>query len=171
MPADAKRYAQALLEVVPNPEAARAELAALAKVVARTASYKQILLDASIIDEAARQSVIKKLFPKLSPVLQNLLGVLAADRAVGALPNVARDFSALVKTQLGLVDVLIESPYPLTQAEQERLLKSLPLAGKKPVIATAIDKSLIGGVRVSLDGVTYDASVAGTLEQVAGALL
>lgn len=164
--ADIKGYAAALLETAPDALKLRDELTALADVVSTSPRVKQVLLDASLESDAQIARRIDRTFPKASKISRRLLGLLAAARQIDDLPAIARVYSDLAAAKLKVIDVTIESAYPLSGADQQRIARGLPLDGRTPLITTSVNKSLIGGVRATVAGATYDASVAGRLEEI-----
>lgn len=164
--AGSKQYAIALLELG-NPLQTLAEVEALAAVIGGNRRYQQILVDAGTRDAASARAIIRRLLPQASDQAVSLVALLVDDRALDALPAIATDLRSLAKERLGLVDVTIESAYPLAKAEEARLVKSLPLDGKQPLLTKRTDRSLLGGVRVNVDGKIYDYSLAGALDELA----
>jgi F-type H+-transporting ATPase subunit delta len=163
----AKQYAAALFEAASDPLKLRLELAAVADVISGSPRLKQVLLDASLESDAKQDRAIAKAFPKASRVTRQLLRLLVDDRDLQLLPELARTYADLAAKRLKVVDVRIESAYPLSQIDQQRIAKALPLAGRRPLITAAVNRDLIGGVRADLEGTTFDASLAGRLNELA----
>jgi F-type H+-transporting ATPase subunit delta len=164
---DAKEYAAALFTAAPDPLKLRSELSGVATVASGSPRVKQVLLDASLESSAKQDAVIAKVFPKASRVTKRLLRLLVDDRNIELLPELARTYADLAAKRLKVVDLRIESAYPLAPADQTRIAKALPLAGRRPLITTSVNKDLIGGVRAELEGTTFDASLAGRLNELA----
>lgn len=167
MSASTKEYVTAVLAAARQPLKLRDELTALAEVVTGTPRVKQILLDASLESEKSQARIVDRLFPKASPLSRNLLTILVSDRQVDRLPELARAYARAAATAANVIDVTIESAYPLSPADQARIAKGLPLAGRRPLITAVVNRDLIGGVRATIEGATYDASVLGHLEALA----
>lgn len=164
--ADIKGYAAALLETAPDALALRVELTALANVISGRPRVKQVLLDASLESETRIQRRVDRAFPKASKISRRLLALLVAARQVDDLPQIARAYSELAAVKLKVIDVTIESAYPITVADQGRIARGLPLDGRQPLITSIVNQELIGGVRATVAGATYDASVAGRLNEI-----
>lgn len=163
---NAKEYAAALFEAAPDPLKLRAELAAVAEVASSSPQVKQVLLDASLESAVKQDKAVAKVFPKVGRLTRNLLRLLVDDRNLDLLPELARTYADLAAKRLKVVDVRIESAYPLSIADQQRIAKALPLTGRRPLITAEVNKDLIGGVRAEMEGVTFDASLAGRLNEL-----
>jgi len=91
---------------------------------------------------------------------------------LAALPEVARQFRALVNAAGGAQDAVVYSAYAI----DAKTLKSLrPLLeerfGRKLNVAVQIDKSLIGGIRVVAGDEVLDTSVKASLQHMQAALV
>jgi F-type H+-transporting ATPase subunit delta len=63
--------------------------------------------------------------------------------------SVLKKFSALAHDKLGIIDVDVTAPYPLSPEQLSTLSEGIRMSLKKnPAVSVKLDDSLIGGVRV-----------------------
>lgn len=99
-----------------------------------------------------------------------LRAVLDNDR-LAALPEVARQFRLLANGVAGSADALIQSAFPIDDAELASLMVTLEARfGRKLTPTVQIDSSLIGGVRVVVGDEVLDTSVKARLDHMKMAL-
>jgi F-type H+-transporting ATPase subunit delta len=101
----------------------------------------------------------------------NFLRLVISNDRLAALPEIARQFHQLKNAAEGVADCLIESAFPMGDAQVSELLARL--AGKfglklKPEVR--VDASLIGGVRVTVGDHVMDTTVKSRLMQMQAAL-
>jgi F-type H+-transporting ATPase subunit delta len=166
MSLSAKDYSVALFTAAKDPLQLRQELVAISEVVTGTPRAKQILVDVSLGTDAIQRRTVDQLFPKASRLTRDLLVRLVNGRELDRLPEIARAYGKLAAARLQVVDVEIESAYPLTPTDQRKIASGLPLDGRKPLITLTINKELIAGVRATVEGITYDVSLAGRLAEL-----
>ena len=167
----ARPYAEALFQV------SRADLSA-------TQSWLDALAGAAGNDEllqfAANPKVnASQVFHVVTSVLQdplppqggNFLRAVIDKERLAALPEVARQYRALANEVGGSSDALIQSAFPIDQAELGGLLATLEKRfGRKLQATVQVEPSLIGGVRVVVGDEVLDTSVKARLEQMKTAL-
>lgn len=123
---------------------------------------------------SARQiaDLILGALPAAAPAaLQNLVAMLAENRRLAALPQVAAQFRALKDEAEGRVETVISSAFPIDGAALDDLVKALEHKyGRKLHARVEIDPTLIGGVRVAVGDEVLDTSVRARLEQMKVAL-
>lgn len=104
--------------------------------------------------------------------VKNLLRVVIQNGRIDALPEIARQFRVLKNESEGVADALIETAFPLSDAELKDLLdalaKKFPGVKLHPVVS--IEKDLLGGVRVHVGDKVLDASIRARLSQMMTAL-
>jgi F-type H+-transporting ATPase subunit delta len=170
-----RRYAKALLGLAREQSVlgpAGDDLARAAEVFSQ-GDLRRVVLNPGIT-AAARRAVAGDVIGRLglSPIVGNLVRLLADRDRLDVLPDVARAYQALVDRELGRARVTIRSAAPLTDgqvAELEQLAKRL--SGCAQVIVTAVvDPTLIGGVMLDAGGTVYDGSVKTQLARLAKAM-
>ncbi len=100
-----------------------------------------------------------------------LVRLLAANRRLAVLPEVARLFDERKTAQQGLRQILVRSAFPLSETEEKQLTSSLKAHfGSAVELTVEEDASLIGGVEIRADDVVIDGSIRGKLEQLSNEL-
>ena len=167
----ARPYAEALFQ------ASRADLAATQAWLdglAGAAASDELLQFAADPRVDARQvfevvnSALKNSLPDRGA---NFLRTVIENGRLVALPEVARQFRALANEVSGNSDALIQSAFPIDDAELNSLVATLEKRfGRKLHATVQIDPALIGGVRVKVGDEVLDTSVKARLEQMKTAL-
>jgi F-type H+-transporting ATPase subunit delta len=102
---------------------------------------------------------------------RHLLQTLVDNDRLAALPEIARQFRVLKNESEGVADCLIESAFPMSDAQVAELLAVLSKKfGLKLKPEVRVDQSLIGGVRVTVGDHVLDTSVKTRLAQMQAAL-
>jgi F-type H+-transporting ATPase subunit delta len=97
--------------------------------------------------------------------------ILAANRRLSLLPEIAALFNTYRADFERTVDIEVTSAYELTDEQQQKLAQALSTKLERQVsLAASMDKSLIGGVIVRTGDMVIDASVRGKLTKLADAL-
>ncbi len=101
----------------------------------------------------------------------NFVKVLAENKRLGFLPEIAEQFDALKKEAEAQVEVEVVSAYPLASAQETLLVNALTARfGKQVTLSSRVDESLIGGVVVRVGDKVIDGSVRGRIEQLGNQL-
>jgi F-type H+-transporting ATPase subunit delta len=148
---------------------AGAELEAAAAVFADPA-VRAVVLNPGIA-AAARRAVVAKLIARTaaSPIVANLIRLLADRDRLAILADVARAYGALVDRELGRVRVKVRSATALGTDDLgsiEALAQGLT-ASRQVVIDADVDPDLLGGVVIDAAGTVYDGSLKTRLAQLA----
>lgn len=108
---------------------------------------------------------------KLNGLTKKIFGVLAANRRVGELFPFLNAFSKLYDAQKGIVNAEVVSAVPLSDAQlsalKDQLGKSL---GQSASIATSVDPTILGGLKVRVGSRLFDASLKTKLDSLKFAL-
>jgi F-type H+-transporting ATPase subunit delta len=107
----------------------------------------------------------------LSAAAKNLLRTVIENGRVGALPEIAVQFHALVNARSGVSDALIESAFPIETAQLPGVVAALEKRfGRKLNPSVVVRPELIGGIRVTVGDEVLDTSVAARLDNMKVAL-
>jgi F-type H+-transporting ATPase subunit delta len=102
---------------------------------------------------------------------RNFVRVLIANDRVALLPEIHRQFVELKNELEGVVEAEIRTAFPLDNAQINGLVADISRRLKRRVQPrVALDKELIGGVRITAGDEVIDGSVRGKLEEMAAAL-
>lgn len=165
-------YATALLELAvergeQQEEAIGAELAEVRQVIEAEPTFRAFLTDPGI-GSAERAAVVERAFKgRVSPLLWNTFGVLAAKGRLNLLPDLAAAYQELLDRRLGKVDVDVTVPRQLDEAELEQVRQAVARAlGKQAVVRQREDPSLVGGIVLQVGDRLIDGSVKAQLESM-----
>ena len=121
-------------------------------------------MDVNTAQKAARAVLQGQGFGK---IVQDLVGVVAANRRLGALRAIVVAFAALVAEKRGVVVAEVETAHPITEVQEQQLRARLIEAGYGNVnIVKRVDPSLLGGLVVKIGARLYDTSLKSRLQRL-----
>jgi F-type H+-transporting ATPase subunit delta len=168
----ARPYAEAVFKVA-DGEGKLAEWADVLDrlaAVAENAAIRGLLGDPNVTPDQL-YGVLAGAAGDLPAEAQNLVRVLIENGRVGVLPEVRDLFVALKHEREGVVDAEVASAFPLDEAQLATLVNELEARFKRKVKPNvAVDKELIGGIKVVVGDEVIDGSVRGKLAAMAAAL-
>lgn len=107
----------------------------------------------------------------LAGAAKNLLQTVIDNGRLAALPQVAEQFRTLVNARGGVSDAVIQSAFPIDEAQLADVVATLERRfGRKLNAHVEIDPELIGGIRAVVGDEVLDTSVKARLEQMKVAL-
>lgn len=113
----------------------------------------------------AIQSIARK--ANFHQVTINFLGVLAHNNRLASLPIILNEFAREMERRHGVVEANVVSAFPLTETQQKNLVDTLSQkTGKSVRLNLEIDKSLLGGMVVTVGSRMIDDSLKTRLEQL-----
>lgn len=166
----ARPYARAAFETAiadGNLKAWSASLGLLAALVQDTkvAGY---LSDPSRNTGEQGQTLIDLAGSEIDAKAQNLVLVLAANKRLALLPEIAELFDALKADYEKTIDVDVVSAFGLDQNAENNLVAALKQRLQRDVkLNVSVDSSLIGGMIVRAGDLVIDGSVRGKLNKLA----
>jgi F-type H+-transporting ATPase subunit delta len=99
---------------------------------------------------------------------RNFLGILAQNRRLGYLPEIAAQFEQLRSEVENTVDVEVVTAFPAGEAQRQALMLALEERFNRAVrIRETIDESLIGGALIRAGDLVIDGTLKGRLERLA----
>ena len=102
---------------------------------------------------------------------RNLIGVLAENDRLAALPAIAAQFAVLKQEAEGKIEVTVRSAQELSDEQQGKIASSMARRlGKEVTITTEIDSSLIAGAIVTAGDLVIDGSASGQMQKLTIAL-
>jgi len=103
----------------------------------------------------------------LSVLTTHFLSLLLERDRLGHLPGIVSSYQRLLNQAKGRIEGKVTGASALEAAHLERLLGVLRgISGKEVVLHQETDPTLIGGLRVDLEGKVYDGTVATQLEKM-----
>jgi F-type H+-transporting ATPase subunit delta len=108
---------------------------------------------------------------RLNGKCANFVRVLAENRRLGLLPEIATLFEVQRRDAEGLVQAELMSAFPATEAQQAEIIASLSKRlGRDVTLTCTTDAALLGGAIIRAGDLVIDGSVLGKLERLGTAL-
>jgi F-type H+-transporting ATPase subunit delta len=167
----ARRYARAVIETATDTRAVRDELLAIA------GNFKQNppLFDAlsnPAVPAANKKAIFASVFSGLSAPLPRLFDMLIDAARVELLPEIARRYRAEWNARNNVHAARITAAIALDPEASEKVRAALETAVSGTIeMETATDASLVGGLRVEVDGHLFDGTVKARLKALRQRLL
>ena len=169
----ARPYARAafVYAVKANELSACSEQLSVAAAVSQTETIQKLLGSPSLTSDQQAAHFISVCGDALAAKTQNFIKVLAENKRLPLLPEVASLFDAFKANREKSVDVEVSTFFDLGDGLQEKLAKGLSEKLEREVnLHTVIDKSLIGGVVIRAGDIVIDASIRGRLAKLGEAM-
>ena len=108
---------------------------------------------------------------EIEPKTVNFLKVLGESKRLSLLPDIEKEYRALIEGNEGKKTVELFSPFVLSHEQQEKITTSLKNRfGDNLTVESGIDESLIGGFLARSGDDVLDASIKGKLEKLSNQL-
>lgn len=136
--------------------------------VASEDATMRVLLDAPEVGEEQKARQLTDVCgDELNDRAKQFVRVLAANRRLDLISEIAELFEDLRAREQQMLDVRVMSAFPLSDDESERLRAALARRFDKEIQLTSdVDRSLIGGVLIRAGDVVIDGSVRGKLSKL-----
>jgi F-type H+-transporting ATPase subunit delta len=169
-------YAEAFLnaaEKAGQTDELLAELDGMVRDVLPRDRYLGAFLSSRAIGRERKAKVLRDaLHGRASDLLLRFLLVLNQHDRLDALRPIAAEVHELHNQRTGRVRVEVRSAVALPEDQQEKLRQELRAVFKKePILSTAVDPDLLGGLTVQVGDVLYDASVRARLQRIRNQLI
>jgi F-type H+-transporting ATPase subunit delta len=179
----AGRYARALL-ILSEKQTAKSgqaligvleqtldELQGLAELFGQGSRAGAYLLNPQVSPADRRRVLDGALQGKVLPSVRVFADLLLRKHRLNVISAVAHEFQVIVERKKGLERAVVVSAVPLPEAERLRLVKELErVTGKKIVLETRVDATLLGGAYVRIGDRVIDRSVKTLLSTIANQL-
>lgn len=169
------RYARALFDLAIEGKslaAVESSLASLKQALAESADLKA-LVSSPVVGRGAAGAAIAAVADNLGVdgLTKNFLGVLAANRRLGLLPAIIRDFAALNAARKGEVTADVTAAHTLTDEQRAALAAKLKAGiGRDVALNITVDPAILGGLVVRVGSRMIDSSLKTRLENLGQAL-
>ena len=170
----ARPYAKAVFEVALDGDAL-ADWQRMLNTVATVVldSKVQAFLASPTATAEQQASLVKDVCgDELNAKAINMVRVLAANKRLGLLPEIASQFGELKARRERVIGVEIASAFPLEAKAAEALSAALSKKWQCSVeLQTTVDAALLGGVVIKAEDMVIDASVRGRMMKLTDALM
>jgi ATP synthase F1 delta subunit len=168
-------YGSALYEAADDLgeiEAFRDEISELGSLFKEYPDYFRLLATPTL-DLTARKKIAEETFTgKVRPEVLNFIYVLIDKRRINEFGGIARAFETECDERNGITKGLIYSAVALSEGQLAEFEKQTSRLMQKDVsLENRVDASLIGGVKIYLEGKLIDASVRSQLDELREKLL
>lgn len=168
-PAAARRYARALFDVALRQGQAEGVNAALASLATLLRGNKELtgVLQRPTVPPAKKKAILRSVLGGAEGLAARFLDILVDQGRIIDAPDVALAFDTLWNAHRNVARAQIVSARELDETEVASLKAALEkLTGTGIEAQTRVDPDMIGGVVVSVAGLTYDGSVRTQLESL-----
>jgi len=172
----AKVYAEALLNAAAQHDQAQSVLEELSALVGdvfkSNAQIEEFLLGGSVGRNRKTEVIDRTFKDRADEIFVNFLHVLNDHERLGLLRPILTAYRELHDQRTGRIKVRVRSAVPLPDDQRQRLTNELRQGFQaEPVLETAIDPELLGGLVVQVGDWMYDASVRTQLETLRNQLI
>lgn len=165
----AKEYAEALFELALEEGLVDefADALSIVKTVVKENPLCTDLLVCPAIPMSERLNVIDEAFGSLPEQVVSFLMLICQNRHAAGLLTVVEEFNLLVAASRNRTTANIVSAAPIGDEQKKRLLAKLEARFNTKIDPVfSIDPSLIGGIRIELEGQTLDGSLKTRLHDI-----
>lgn len=172
----AARYAQALFEIgneAGNLPQLADEVRRFGELYAENAELRSVL-DNPLVPEPSRESIIDELAQRLGlgVITRNTVKLLSQRHRLIAVPYLARALNKLADERAGLVRAVVTTATSLSDSYYAQLKAQLEKStGKKIVLETSVDPTILGGVITRIGDKVIDGSLRTRLSSMRESLL
>ena len=143
------------------------DLKAIEKALSENPEYMQFLSAPSISKTDRIGSVQAVFSEKISEYSLSFLQLLCEKGCIPHFSEIVSDFQNLREWASGTQEAVVRSAIKLSDAQEQKLVKALEKrTGKSVILKTVIDKSVLGGIIVEIDGEVIDGSVKTDLKHI-----
>jgi F-type H+-transporting ATPase subunit delta len=169
----ARPYARAVFELARDKGKLTqwSEALAFAALVVRDPNMAALIASPRIAKDQAAGMLIDVVGERLDADMRNLVWVLAENRRLALLPEIAALYEQHRAEAEGTVEVHLTSATPVSEAQRARIADALKAKLRRAVnLQCDTDESLLGGAIIRAGDLVIDGSVRGKLSRLAAAL-
>ncbi len=167
----AGRYATALFELAKEKgevDSTEGDLAILGSVLENSVDLRRVIDSPGVAREQhtkAMDAIACKM--ELGPLTRKFIGVLALNRRLSVMVQIIQSYVQLSAKDRGEASAEVASASPLSHDQLTELTRHLEHSmGKKVVVTSRIDPSLLGGLVVKVGSRMIDNSLSSKLERM-----
>jgi F-type H+-transporting ATPase subunit delta len=130
-----------------------------------------VLTSPTLAAEARARTLIDLCGDELDQKGRNFITILAENRRLALLPEIATIYETLKANQQKSVDVEITTAFDVSPEASERLAEALKKRLQRDIrLSSKVDRSLIGGALIKAGDTVIDNSIRGKLTKLAEAM-
>jgi F-type H+-transporting ATPase subunit delta len=160
-------YAEAIFDIAKEEQTLDAWVSDLSIVVsAMQEDEVKILINTPDLSQRNKAEIFTSLFEgEISKKVSNFVLVIGQANRINLLESVLESFKRLVALEKNQKNVMVASSYSLEQDQLDKIQTALQKrTGSEINISTHLDKSLIGGIKISYEDQVIDLSLKNKLE-------
>ena len=171
----AKPYARALFEAAQAKNATtddlnliQSQLVGLVELLKQNQDAEMLLMGPAVSSKD-KVAVINEITKRLQfgPLLTNFLTLLAKKERLAILPEVCEVFGTVRLEAEGGIQGKVVSADPIVSADLDGIVQSFSKKlGKKVAFVATVDPNLLAGMKVTINGVTYDGTLRSQLQRL-----
>ena len=126
------------------------------------------LLCSRAIERSVRLGIVDETFgDHVHPYVTNFMKLLVEREHFDSFPLCCQWYHQRFNEDAGIVEAVVTSAVELNEQERAALrVKLAKISGRQVALITSVDPSLIGGVRVEMDGRRYDNTIQDRLDRL-----
>ena len=164
----AKRYGGSLYDLAAEEkleEAILADVEDCAKIMAENPDYLH-LLSLPNLPKKERCDLIDEAFGgQVHPYVVNFMKILCENGTLRELRGCAQEYRLRYNEAHGILEAMAVSAIPLSEENRAKLeAKLCALTGKTVQLKSKVDPSVLGGIRLDMDGTRMDGTVQNRLD-------
>ena len=168
MPASgsAKRYAQAAFEISLENNTLDQWLADLRQLeeAAKDPAFA-IIMDSPRIPFDEKERIVRRRLEGVQPFVLNLTVLMISKGRLELIPRLVQEYEKLLNAHRGIEHAIVTTAVPLSKEEEEAIANKLgQFTGKKIVLETRVDPSIIGGMVARVGDKIIDGSTKTRLQ-------
>ena len=160
-------YAEAIFDIAKEAQTLDAWVSDLSIVVSAMQEEEvKILINTPDLSQRNKAEIFTSLFEgEISKKVSNFVLVIGQANRINLLESVLESFKRLVALEKNQKNVMVASSYSLEQDQLDKIQTALQKrTGSEINISTHLDKSLIGGIKISYEDQVIDLSLKNKLE-------
>ena len=160
-------YAEAIFDIAKEEQTLDAWVSDLSIVVSAMQEEEvKILINTPDLSQRNKAEIFTSLFEgEISKKASNFVLVIGQANRINLLESVLESFKRLVALEKNQKNVMVASSYSLEQDQLDKIQTALQKrTGSEINISTHLDKSLIGGIKISYEDQVIDLSLKNKLE-------
>jgi F-type H+-transporting ATPase subunit delta len=167
----AKRYAKALVEIGQEQDALErygADLAGVCQLVDASWDFREVLIS-PVFTKEDKKTIAGGILEKLGtdPLVTNFIYLLIDRKRIDQLAGIEKAFRSAVDDINGITRGQVTSAEPLGDDSLQRVTEALShISGKRVLVTTAVDASMIGGLVARVGDMVFDGTIRTQLNQL-----